>query len=213
MPTPFKVKHKKKVGSGRTKHKIRDLQRLELRHAVYDMRLEWMSQADIGKVFGLSQRRVSQIIDEAVKERAQEWTATQDEHTKFEVERIEKLIAESNWFKKSQTQPRIAEVFLKWAERRDRLLGLYAANKHELSGPNGSPLGTTKFNWDALTGDELQIYEWLTAKLQGVPFDPTMRCALVLDSEMPEALERDTRPKVESVEFDDDLKLDDGKPQ
>ena len=164
----------RRAGSPATKRKAAALKVAEMRQVAYGMSLQYVSQTDIAKALGISQARVSQLLTEEFELRKDGWEKTADEWREHESRRIEAFC--SKWARKAEADPRAADVLLSWAERRDRILGLYI-NKTELSGPGGRPLGNGKadppLDLSLLTTDELATFERLMQKAMGItPPDP-----------------------------------------
>lgn len=127
----------RKAQSPRSKRTVRELQQAHLRQTCFEMQLQYVSQTDIAKSLGISRPRVSQLLNAEYAARDVTWNKTAAEWREQECARIEQFL--SKWSKKAETNPRAADVLRSWAERRDRILGLYTQH-HELSvGMSGKP--------------------------------------------------------------------------
>lgn len=124
---------------------------------VWEKRLEGHSQQDIADALQITQGRVSQILSEAYSLKREARSETTEDIIEMELERIDRMILA--WYKRASKQERASEVYLKWVERRHKILGI-DISKTELSGRGGGPLQITASNIDITKLDEEEIM-WL----------------------------------------------------
>lgn len=124
---------------------------------VWEKRLEGHSQQDIAKALSITQARVSQILAEAYAMKRAARTESTEDIIEMELERVDRMIFA--WWKKATTQERASEVYLKWVERRHKVLGI-DISKTELSGRGGGPLQITASNIDITLLNDEEL-EWL----------------------------------------------------
>src|SRR6266702_6490566 len=155
----------RRAQSPHSKRKVQELRQAQLRQTCYEMQLQYVSQADIGKALGISQGRVSQLLNAEYATRDATWAKTADEWRAQECARIESFL--SKWSQKAETNPRAADVLRSWAERRDRILGLYTQHT-SLSLDSTRSADDPPINWANLSEEELKQYEYLNLKLRGM---------------------------------------------
>lgn len=113
------------------------------------MRLRGKSYAEIGRVLGITKQAAHKLVTEALEEMRRQCEEDVEILRQIEVARLEELhdrfapMADP----KGMDDPvaidmakKAAEIVLKAADRRAKLLGLDAPTKSELSGPNGAPI-------------------------------------------------------------------------
>lgn len=124
---------------------------------VWEKRLEGHSQHDIAKALGITQPRVSQILAEAYAMKRAARTESTEDIIEMELERVDRMIFA--WWKRASKEERASEVYLKWVERRHKVLGI-DISRTELSGRGGGPLHITASNIDITKLNDEEL-EWL----------------------------------------------------
>jgi predicted transcriptional regulator len=124
---------------------------------VWEKRLEGHSQADIAKALQITQSRVSQILAEAYAMKRAARTESTEDIIEMELERVDRMIFA--WWKRASKEERASEVYLKWVERRHKVLGI-DISRTELSGRGGGPLHITASNIDITKLNDEEL-EWL----------------------------------------------------
>jgi len=148
---------------GVTRNSVAERTVEEKREIAYLMSMEYVAQADIAKALGLSQVRISQLINQECDIRREQRAKTAEQWREFEIARNESLI--SAWAGKAKTDERAADVVLGHATRGDKLKGLYVS-RQEVSGPGGGPLrlNATALDMSRYTEEELKVLEHLVEK-------------------------------------------------
>jgi DNA-binding transcriptional regulator LsrR (DeoR family) len=159
----------RKAQSPHSKRKVRELQQAQLRQTCFEMQLQYVSQADIAKALGISRPRVSQLLNAEYATRDEQWVKTADQWRAQECARIEAFL--SKWSAKAETSPRAADVLRTWAERRDRILGLYTQHT-SLSLDSVRSTDEPPIDWSRLNEQELKQFEYLNLKLHGIAPEP-----------------------------------------
>jgi len=148
---------------GVTKNPVAERTIAENREIAYLMSMEYVAQVDIAKALGISQVRVSQLVNEECDIRREQRAKTAEQWREFEIARNEELIAA--WASKAKSDQRAADVVLGHATRGDKLKGLYVS-RSEVSGPGGGPLrlNATALDMSRYTEEELKVFEQLVEK-------------------------------------------------
>lgn len=124
---------------------------------IWEKRLEGHSQYDIGRELGITQARVSQLLKESYELKRSTRLETADDVIEMELERIDRMIFA--WWRRASKEERASEVYLKWVERRHKVLGI-EISKTELSGRGGGPLQISATNIDITKLNDQEL-EWL----------------------------------------------------
>jgi hypothetical protein len=159
----------RRAQSPASKRKVEKLRVAEMRETAYRMQLEFVSQTDIAKALGVTQARVSQLLNEDWQQRRAQYEATAEQWRAMELDRINTLIRNGNWFERAATSPRTADTLLHWSERSDKLRGLYVS-RHEL-GLNPSAIASPddpKPDYTRLSDEEFATLDRLMQKACGI---------------------------------------------
>src|ERR1700722_9096113 len=118
------VTRTKKAGGRNRKNAkaITERSTMAMRQIAYSLSMQFFSQADIALALGVSQPRVSQLLNAETAERRTILDRSEREWREREVLRTEHM--QSKWAAKAEVNAPAANVYLNLAERKDRLLGL-----------------------------------------------------------------------------------------
>ena len=112
-------------------------------------------QVRIAERLNVSGATISRDVKEIEAQWREQTIATLDSAKAKDVERIERLIA-GIWERAINGEMQAIDRMLKLLNHRAKLLGLYAPEAHELSGPNGGPVRLDVRDMSVFTDDELR---------------------------------------------------------
>jgi hypothetical protein len=136
---------------------------VEMKQAIWEMKIGGYAQIDMARSLDISEGRVSQLVKEVLAERTAQLHDTVEEALAIEHARINQMIVA--WHLKARVDPRSADVYLAWTERKHKILGL-DVNKTELFGRNGGPiqLQASSIDISKLNDEELGWLEKILMK-------------------------------------------------
>ncbi|MET7398961.1 hypothetical protein ABZS66_36335 [Dactylosporangium sp. NPDC005572] len=110
--------------------KTTELVKLDLYEKIWRLTLEGKSQSEIAQVVGLTQPRISQILNKEIIPAKQQALET---HRQIQFEKCQELINE-NWERATGGNSAAAQTVLKAMDHQAKLYGLYKAQELQASG-------------------------------------------------------------------------------
>lgn len=117
---------------------------LEREAQALELRKQGLTYGQIGDLLGISEMGAHKCVNRALNKFRTEMAEEAADVRQLELERLDALFA-GVWMKALSGDPASMGSALKVMERRAKLLGLDAATKSELSGPDGKPLSVGVF--------------------------------------------------------------------
>lgn len=151
----------------------------------WEMYLKDFSQKEIGVKLGLSQGRVSQLLNEEFQAIREDTNKLRERYIAKEIERMREYIAAN--FELAKDHPRVADTLLAYLERNDKLHGLSSTKKLELSGPGGGPIQqqTATIDMTKYSVEQLKALEALLSIGQLPPDAPVAEQPAALPAPLP----------------------------
>ena len=126
-----------------------------------ELRLGGASYARIGEALGMTAGGAWKAIDRALARQEAHCEESTDKLRRLEATRCDRLLV-GLWPRALQGDVQAVREALHISKRRSELLGLDAARRQELSGPDGGPI---EFDLSALSDEELAQLQRLQAKI------------------------------------------------
>jgi hypothetical protein len=135
----------------------------ENKQRIWDMKIGGYTQHDMAVSLDISEARVSQLVKEVLEEKTVQLDETVQQQLVQEHARINQMIV--SWHVKARHDPRSADVYLAWVERKHKIQGL-DVSKLEMSGRNGGPiqLQASSIDISKLNDEELGWLEQILLK-------------------------------------------------
>lgn len=111
----------------------------ERREQALRLRTAGLTYVAIGREMGIGFSRARKLVIAAIEERRSRCDEQAEEVIRLELERLDGLFL-ALWPKRED--PKRAEMLIRISERRSRLLGLDAPQRHEVTGKDGGPIKT-----------------------------------------------------------------------